>query len=112
METPKETARPIVEQIKEYAETRIKLAKYEIIDRSTTVIAAIVIDIVVVISLLLTFLFASITLALFLADVFHSYWKGFGTVALIYLVIVLLCIYAKKSFERPIINALIKKVFN
>jgi hypothetical protein len=112
MEPQKETARPIVEQLTEYAETRFKLLKYEVIERSTSIIANVVTDVVIDISLLLTFLFESFTLALFLADVFHSYWKGFGSVAVLYLIIALVVMFAKRTFERPIINALIRKLFN
>ncbi|MEB0263684.1 MULTISPECIES: phage holin family protein [unclassified Mucilaginibacter] len=112
MEPEKEEAtRPIIDQLKDYAETRFKLLKYEVIERSTSIIADVIIDIVIIIGLVLTFLFASFTLALFLADVLHSYWQGFGCVALIYLLIAVLLRVAKHSFQRPIINAMIKKLF-
>ncbi|MCJ8210489.1 phage holin family protein [Mucilaginibacter sp. RS28] len=109
-QTPKEP--PILEQIREYAETRIKLSKYKVIEKSTGVIASLVTTIATVVCLLLTFLFASFTLALFLADVFHSYWKGFGAVALLYLIIAVIVMSAKDSFRKPLVNALIKKIFS
>jgi len=111
MEQEKETARPIIDQIKDYAETRFKLAKYEVIERSTAIVADLIIDIVIVVSLLLTFLFASFTLALFLGDVFDSNWKGFGCVALLYLIIAVVVMVAKRGFERPIVNAMVRKLF-
>ena len=112
METEKQTAaRPIVDQLKEYAETRFKLVKYEVIERSTSIISDIIVELVIIFSLLLTFLFASFTLALFLADVFHSYWQGFGAVALIYLLIAIIVMAAKRGFERRIVNAMIRKIF-
>jgi intracellular septation protein A len=112
MEPEKEaTARPIVDQLKDYAETRFKLLRYEVIERSTAVVADVITDIAIIVSLLLTFLFASFTLALFLADVLHSHWKGFGCVTIIYLVIAVLIMVARRSFERPIINAMIRKLF-
>ncbi|AMR31219.1 hypothetical protein A0256_07155 [Mucilaginibacter sp. PAMC 26640] len=111
MEQHKEAARPIIDQAKEYVETRLKLLKLEAIERSTSIIANIVVELVVVISLILTFLFASFTLALFLGDVFHSYWKGFGSVALLYLLIAVILIVAKKPIERPIVNILVRKLF-
>ncbi|RFZ83012.1 phage holin family protein [Mucilaginibacter terrenus] len=111
MEQQKEAARPIIEQLKEYVETRLKLLKLEAIEKSTSVIANVVVDLVVVISLMLTFLFASFTLALFLGEVFHSYWKGFGCVALIYLLLAVVLIVAKKPIERPIVNILVRKLF-
>lgn len=111
MEQQKEAARPIIEQLKEYVETRLKLLKFEAIEKGTTIIANIIVDLVVVVSLVLTFLFASFTLALFLGEVFHSYWKGFGCVALIYLLLAVILIVAKKPIERPIINVLVRKLF-
>jgi len=112
MEPQKDTARPIIDQVKEYVETRARLLKLEVIERSTSIIANIVVELVVIISLVLTFLFASFTLALFLGEVFHSYWKGFGCVALFYLLIAVILIVAKKPIERPIINILVRKLFN
>lgn len=102
---------PIIDQLKEYAETRFKLSKYKVIEKSTSVIASLVRDVVTIMALVLTFLFASFTLALFLGEVFHSYWKGFGCVALLYLLFAIIIMSAKKSFEKPIINVFIKKIF-
>jgi hypothetical protein len=106
-----EAARPIIDQVKEYAETRLKLIKYEAIERGSSIVADIIIEVVVIFSLLLTFLFASFTLALFLGEVFHSNWKGFGCVAAFYLLIAILLMVAKRSFEKPIVNAMITKLF-
>lgn len=103
---------PALDQLRDYVETRIKLSKYKVIEKSTSVIAGIVTDVIIVVCLVLTFLFASFTLALFLADVFHSYWKGFGAVALIYLIIAVVVMMAKDGFKKPIINTLIKKIFS
>jgi hypothetical protein len=112
MEPQKEQQpRPIIDQAKEYVETRVKLLKLEVIERSTSIIANVVVELIVVISLVLTFLFASFTLALFLGDVFHSNWKGFGSVAIIYLLLAVLLIVAKKPIERPIVNILVRKLF-
>jgi hypothetical protein len=59
MEAQKETPPPIIDELKDYAETRLKLAKYEAIDRSTAIFASFVTDMIVAISLILTFLFLS-----------------------------------------------------
>lgn len=111
MEQQKETARPIIDQATEYVETRVKLLKLEVIERSTAVAANVVVELVVVIFFLLTFLFASFTLALFLGDVFHSYWKGFGSVAVLYMLLAIILFVAKKPIERPIVNILVRKLF-
>ena len=111
METQKEAARPIIEQAQEYVETRLELLKLEAIERSTSLIANVVVELVFAISLILTFLFASFTLALFLGDIFHSNWKGFGSVALIYLILSVVFMVVKKPIERPIVNILVRKLF-
>ena len=103
---------PIVDQVKEYLDTYIKLARLRAIERGTSIFAGIVTDVFVVLGLSLTFLFASITLAFYLAQVMHSYWQGFGCVALIYIIVIVFVMVFRKSLERPIVNALLKKFFN
>ncbi|MDN3583643.1 phage holin family protein [Mucilaginibacter flavus] len=114
MEAEKETKPPlppIIDQLKEYAETRFKLLKYEAIEGSTSILASVITDVVVVISMVLCFIFASVTLAYFLADVLHSNWEGFGCVALIYLVIAIIIKLNKSSIEKPLANIFIQKIF-
>jgi hypothetical protein len=101
----------ILDQLKAYAETRITLAKYQAIEKGSSVAASLTVVIVIVLVLLLTFLFATFTLALYLGDVMGAYWKGFGVVALFYLLISVIMIAAKSSFEKPIINTLVSKLF-
>ena len=100
----------IILQIKEHLETHIKLAKLKAIDKGTSVIAGLCIEIIVFFALLSALLFASITLGFFLAGIFHSYWEGFGCVAGFYFLILIGLLAFRKSLERPIINALIKKI--
>jgi len=102
---------PIVDQVKEYLETYIELIRLRAIERGTSIFAGIVTDIFVVLGLSLTFLFASITLAFYLAQVLHSYWQGFGCVALIYIIVIVFVMVFRKSLEKPIVNALLKKLF-
>jgi len=111
MEAKNDTPPPIIDQLKEYAETRIKLAKYQAIEGGTTIAASLIADVVTVVSMVLAFLFASFTLALYLGSVFHSWWMGFGCVAILYLIIALAIKYNKKSIEKPIVNAFIQKIF-
>ncbi|UEG53171.1 phage holin family protein [Mucilaginibacter daejeonensis] len=101
----------ILDQVKEYVETRVLLAKYQAIEKGSSVAASLAVIIVIVLALLLTFLFGTFTLALFLGDVMGATWKGFGVVALFYLLISVIMVAAKSSFEKPIINLLISKLF-
>jgi hypothetical protein len=111
MEDKKEAQPPIIDQLKEYAETHIKLAKYRAIEGGTSIAASLIADVVVIICMLLAFIFASITLGFYLSSLFNSDWEGFGCVALMYLIIALVVKYNRKSLERPVINAFIQKIF-
>lgn len=111
MEDPKETPPPLFDQLKEYAETRIKLAKYQAIEGGTSVAASLIADVVTFISMLLAFIFASFTLAFYLGQVLQSDWAGFGCVSIIYLLIAIAIKANKGSLERPIVNTIIRKIF-
>ena len=102
---------PIIDQLKEYAETRIKLAKYQAVEGGATIAASIIADVVAVMSMVLAFVFASFTLAFYLSKVLESYWMGFGCVAILYLIIAIAIKVNKHALEKPIVNAFIKKIF-
>jgi len=110
MET-KNTHPPILDQVKQYIETKIKLFKYEGIDSASSIIAEMVTDIIMVILLLITFIFFSLTLALFAAHLLSSYWEGFGCVTLLYLLIAVMARVLKISIQNKLIGIFIKKVF-
>jgi hypothetical protein len=110
MEAKKETP-PIIDQLKEYVETRIKLAKLQAIESTSTVAAGLIADVAVVVSMILAFLFASFTLALYLGKVLGAYWMGFGIVAVLYLIIALLVKANKQRIEKPLANTFIQKIF-
>jgi hypothetical protein len=108
---PTSTQIPIIEQVKQYLETKIKLLKYEGIDKASGIIAEVVTDLVVVVLSLLTFLFFSITLALFAAHLLNSAWEGFGCVTLLYLIILIAARTMKISLQNIFIRIFIRKVF-
>jgi hypothetical protein len=112
MEAEKETTLPpIIDQLKDYAETRIKLAKYQAIEGGTSIAASLIADVAVFISMVLAFMFASFTLAFLLGSLFGATWIGFGCVAIIYLIIALVVKAYKQKMEKPIVNAIISKIF-
>ena len=111
MEEQKETPPPIIDQLKEYAETQVKLAKYEAIDRSSKFLASFVTDMVVAVVFVLTFLFLSFALAFILSKWLGSNWAGFGCMAGIYLIIAIILILLKDKMQQPLINLFIRKFF-
>jgi hypothetical protein len=111
MEEQKPTPPPIIDQLKEYAETQIKLAKYEAIDRSSKFLSSFIVDVVIAVAFVLTFLFLSLTAAFLLSLWLGSYWAGFGCMAGIYLIIAIVIILAKDKMQKPLIDMFIKKFF-
>lgn len=110
MEAQKETLPPIVDQLKEYAETRIKLAKYQAVEGGSSVVAGIIAEAVVVGSMVLAFLFVSFALAYYLGDLLGGTWKGFGIVAILYFIFAMVLKYNKGLLEKPIANTFIQKI--
>jgi len=110
-DTPPQTPPPpLFDQLKDYADTRLKLAKYQAIEGGSSIAASIIADVVVVICMSMAFIFASITLAFYLSYLFKSFWEGFACVGVLYLLIAVLVKYNKKRLEKPIINTLIQKI--
>jgi hypothetical protein len=111
MEDKKEPQPPLFEQLGAYIETRLKLAKYKAIDDGSAIFAGIIADVVVIVSMVLAFIFASFTLAYYLAEKLASDWEGFGCVALLYFIIAVIIKVNKRNLEKPIANAFVRKIF-
>ncbi|MGV3705834.1 MAG: phage holin family protein [Arcticibacter sp.] len=103
----------IVSLIKEYISTKVELTRLTAIDKITTLVSSMITGAVVVVAMLLTFLFASITLALFLGELLNSYAAGFGIVALIYLALAVITNMSKEKYiNRFLQDFMVKKIFN
>ncbi|WP_316840915.1 phage holin family protein [Pedobacter gandavensis] len=103
----------LVGDAKEYVNTRLEYTRLYLIERGSKMFADMVTNAAVAICFLLAFLFGTFTLALFLSDVLGSYTRGFGCVALIYLLLALIVYFAKEKYiEKAIINFTIRRYFN
>lgn len=112
MENKKDDRSGLIDQLSEYAETRIKLARLQAIEKGTSFSASLATELFVLVCMAITLLFFSITAALFLGSVLGAYWMGFGCVTLLYLLAALIVsAYKKKYFEPRIVDFLIKKIF-
>ena len=96
--------------VKEYLETRLEIYRLQstrVAARSAGMIAWIFL------SLLLGFLFllfGGLMLAIWFGEMFHSYVKGFGLVALMILaVFLLIAVFRRALFVDPVIQAIIQK---
>ena len=102
----------IISLIKDYIATRIELGKLSAMERLSIVLANLITDGFVIVALILTFLFGSVTLALYLAEKLGSYASGFGIVTLIYMFLGLLMYLIKDRYvEKNLINFIIKRIF-
>lgn len=113
-ETQKPKASPdLLSLLKDYISTRVELTRLSIIERLTVVTANLITDSFVMVMGVLTFLFASFTLALYIGETSGSYALGFGIVTLIYLALALLMYFLKdKLVEKYLHDFMVKRIFN
>jgi len=66
-----------------------------------------------VVCFLLAFLLGTVTLALYLSEVFGSFVAGFGCVAGVYLILSIIVFLTKDNIiEKILVNMFIRKYFN
>nr|WP_121270058.1 phage holin family protein [Pedobacter schmidteae] len=112
-ENKEKSIEELYEDAKGYIDTRIEYTRLYLVEKVSKIFADLVTNAVVVICFILAFLFGTFTLALFLSDVLGSYARGFGCVALIYVVLALVVYYTKEKYiEKAIINFTIRNYFN
>jgi len=100
----------VADQAKQYVSNQIELAELKALHKGSKAVANGVTEVVVILCGLMAFLFATVTLGFYLSDVLGNYTKGFGSVALIYLIIAVIVTLTKdKYIETFIINRIIKK---
>lgn len=98
---------------KDYIDTRVEYTRLYLVEKVSKIFADLVTNAVVVICFILAFLFGTFTLALFLSDVLGSNTRGFGCVAIIYVLLALIVYYTKEKYiEKAIINFTIRNYFN
>ncbi|WEK19260.1 MAG: phage holin family protein [Candidatus Pedobacter colombiensis] len=103
----------LFDDAKDYIDTRVEYTRLYLVEKLSKIFADLVTNAVVAICFVLAFLFGTFTLALFLSDVLGSYTRGFGCVALIYLLLALIVYYTKEKYiEKAIINFTIRNYFN
>lgn len=113
MQNPEEkTIHGIIEDAKEYVDIRLEHLRMVALEKSTKFMADVITQVTVVGTALLAFLFGSLTLAFYLADVLGSTARGFGCVSLLYLLIAVIVYFTKdKYIETGLVNFMIRKYF-
>jgi len=103
----------LYEDAKGYVDTRVEYTRLYLVEKVSKIFADMVTNAAVAICFILAFLFGTFTLALFLSDVLGSYARGFGCVAVIYILLALIVYYTKERYiEKAIINFTIRNYFN
>ena len=112
MENTREDLDNLINDVKDYAETRIALGKLKTIDKGTQIAGVLTVGVFVSIFILLFLFFISITVALVLATLLGKLYLGFLIVGSTYLLLGLLVYLKRDSWIRiPISNFLIKNFF-
>jgi len=113
MEDKKEKSiEEIFTEARTYVETRVEYTRLFAIKKGSKVFADMVTTAIVAVCFILAFILGTVTLALYLSTVFHSYTAGFGAVAVLYIIMALTVYLTKDNFiEKAIANAIIKRHF-
>ena len=103
----------LIKDAKDYIEIRTEYTRLYLVEKVSKIFADIVTNALVIVCFVLAFLFGTFTLALFLSDLLGSFTRGFGCVALIYLVLAIIVYYTKEKYiEKAIVNFTIRNYFN
>jgi hypothetical protein len=112
-ENKEKSLEDILSDAQVYIDTRVEHTKLSILEKASKMIADLITNAAVIVCFVLAFLFASITLALYLSAVLGSYAAGFGCVASIYLLLSIIVFLTKdKYIEQFLINIFIRKYFD
>jgi hypothetical protein len=99
--------------IKEYIQTEIELIKLNFAEKLSKILSNFLAIIILIWVLLLSILFASISLAFFIGEKIGKMSVGFFIVSLIYLLIAMVSWYLRERFIRiPILNGILRQLFD
>jgi len=103
----------LISDAKSYVDTRLEYIHLKSVEKGSKLFADLITNTVVVMCFLLAFLLGTITLALYLSEVFDSFVAGFGCVAGIYLFLSIIVFLTKDKFiEKILVNMFIRKYFS
>ncbi len=95
-----------------YVEQKIELGKLTAIDKGSKLGAQFVSGIILGVLAFFVLLFISLMLAYYFSQKFESYFVGFSIVAIMYFVLFIMVLLGRKQLiEKPIINGIIKTIF-
>lgn len=99
----------IIQKAKEYIKNWKELSQLVFVERVSSIISGLLLDVFLVILGLIAFLFLSISLALYLSQVTGSATLGFLIISGLYILIIAILVVLKPTLENKLINLSIKK---
>lgn len=97
--------------VKDYLSIRKELFKLMALEKAFKLMADLVTNTLVVLSLLMAFLAAAITLAFYLSYLLNSYTKGFGCATIFFTLLACLILWKKSAVEKFIAGIAIRRYF-
>ena len=99
--------------LESYVNNRFRLFKLQTAEKSSRVVTLLFAGLVAGIFSFFILLFLSLMAAYFFAEKLHSQFYGFGIVALIYVLLLLLALYLRKKFlDKYVFGRVIKILFD
>lgn len=112
MEEQQAAKEGLFEQIKEYLRLKTRLALLLAAEKAAEFYAGLVTNFILSVCLLMAFLFGSLALAFYLAELLGNTSLGFLCVTGIYLLLAILVqLIRKKYIEKPLMDSTVQKIF-
>ena len=95
-----------------YIEQKIELGMLTAIDKGSKLGAKFISGLILGVLAFFAMLFISLMLAYYFSQLFQSYFAGFGLMAALYFMLFMMVMLARKQLiEKPVINGIIKTIF-
>lgn len=99
----------VFQKSKEYIDTRFKLFKLKLVERSSRLIASLIMDMVKTVFTLFVIFFLSLALGFYLSELLGSSALGFLATGGIFVVLIVLIVSFEDRLERLFMNLSIKR---
>ena len=103
----------LIDQSKDYLETRVELTKLKAIDKSADVVSGMIVGVSMVVLGFLVLVFLSIAAALLIGEALGEYYYGFFIMGGFYaLLLLLIFVQRNRWIKIPVANGIIHKMNN
>lgn len=110
MEDQKFSLQGTVQKFKEYLENTKNVTILKVVEKISSIISTVVTDGLMLIFAFFILLFASIGLGFYFGDLFDSNALGFLALAGVYLLFIIVLLFAKGGIEKGLMNLSIRKL--